>query len=100
RTMSEILPANSWGWIQWALSLHELKRTKEAKAVLLPVADRFPDDSTLSYNLACYCCQLGELKESWQWLEKTIDLEGKKNIRLIALEDPDFEPLWTQISEI
>src|SRR5882762_7202246 len=38
RTMTEMLPTNSWGWIQWAYSLHELKRTKEAKAVLLPIA--------------------------------------------------------------
>jgi predicted Zn-dependent protease len=100
RTLSEVLPDNSWGFIQLAYSLHELKRTPEAKSVLLPLATRFPNESTIQYNLACYCCQLAELKEAWQWLEKAIDQENKRDIRIIALEDPDLEPLWTQISEI
>jgi predicted Zn-dependent protease len=30
RGITEVLPDNSWGWIHWAYSLHELKRTKEA----------------------------------------------------------------------
>jgi hypothetical protein len=52
------------------------------------------------HNLACYCCRLGNLKEAMQWLEKAIDLAGKKDIRMMALDDPDLEPLWCQISEI
>jgi predicted Zn-dependent protease len=99
RAMSELLPENSWGFIHYAYSLHELKRTKEAYAVLLPVADKF-SDSTIRYNLACYSCQLGQLKESMQWLELAIDLAGKKDIRLMALDDPDLQPLWSQIGEI
>ena len=90
-------PDNAWGFIHWAYNLHELKRTKEALAVLLPMADKFPDQYIIPYNLACYCCQLGELKESLQWLGKAIDLAGKKEIRLMALEDPDLEPLRKQI---
>jgi len=100
RTMSESLPTNSWGWIQLAFSLHELKRTEEAKNVLLSVVDKFPDESMIPYNLACYCCQLGELKDAWRWLKKAIDLSGKEDIRMAALDDPDLEPMWTQISEI
>jgi hypothetical protein len=30
----------------------------------------------------------------------SIRMAGKKDIRLMALEDPDLEPLWCQISEI
>jgi len=100
RTMTKILPTNSWGWIHWAFSLHELRRTKEAKDVLLPVADRFPDEATIHYNLACYCSRLGELKEAWQWLKRAIDREDKNDIRLMALDDPDLEPLWKDIAEI
>jgi catabolite regulation protein CreA len=40
------------------------------------------------------------LEEAMGWLGKAIDLAGKKDIRLMALDDPDLEPLWTQISEI
>jgi hypothetical protein len=35
-----------------------------------------------------------------QWLEKAIDLAGKEDIRQLALDDPDLEPLWTKIGEI
>jgi predicted Zn-dependent protease len=100
RGISVALPENSWGWIHWAYSLHELKRTKEAQGVLLRITDKFPDESTIQYNLACYTCQLGELKESLRWLEKAIDCKGEEDVRLTALDDPDLEPLWNQISEI
>ena len=100
RAVSEMLPENYWGHIHFAFALHELKRTKEALCVLLPIADKFPDQYLISYNLACYCCQLGQLKESMLWLGKAIDRAGKKEIRLMALDDPDLEPLWNDISEI
>ena len=100
RGISAMLPGNSWGWIQWAFALHELKRTGEAKCVLLPIADKFQEDWQISYNLACYCCQLGELSESMLWLGQAIDRAGKREIRLKALDDPDLEPLWNDISEI
>ena len=99
RTLSEMLPDNSWGFIHYAYSLHELKRTKEAYGVLIPVADKF-SDSTIRYNLACYSCQLGNLQEAMQWLKLAIDLAGKKDIRQMALHDPDLEPLRTKIEEI
>lgn len=94
------LPENSWGYIHLAYSLHELKRTGEAQAVLLPIVDKFPDQYIILYNLACYCCQLGKLQEGLQWLQSAIDLAGKQDIRLMALDDPGLEALWKDISEI
>ena len=35
-----------------------------------------------------------------QWLEKAIDVAGKKDIRQQALDDPDLKALWAQIGEI
>jgi predicted Zn-dependent protease len=100
RGMTVMLPDNSFGWKHWAYALHELKRTKEAWGVLIPIADKYPDDYIISYNLACYACQLGNRKEALQWIDKAIDLAGKKDIRLMALDDLDLEPLWPDISEI
>jgi predicted Zn-dependent protease len=100
RAISTIVPDDSFGWIYWAFSLHELKRTKEAWNVLIPVADKFPQESTISYNLACYACQLGNLKDGMKWLEKAVDLAGKKDIRMMALDDPDLEPLWAEIGDL
>ena len=54
----------------------------------------------MRYKLACYCCQLGDLKGAWKWLEQAIDVAGKKDIRTKALNDPDLEPLWVNIAEI
>jgi predicted Zn-dependent protease len=100
RGISVAWPDNPWGFIHYAFALHELKRTKEAWGVLIPIADKFPDEFRISYNLACYCCQLGELKDSMQWLEKAIELAGENDIRLMALEDDDLEPLWKDIRQI
>jgi len=96
----ELLPDELEGWIHRSFALHELKRTAEAKGKLLPAVEKFPKEHLIFYNLACYACQLGELKESLKLIEKAIDLAGKKDIRLMAVEDPDLQPLWKDISEI
>ena len=100
KAISEILPGSPFGFIHLAFALHELKRSQEAWNVLLPVVDKFPDEYIIRYNLACYACQLGNRQEAWDWLEKAIELAGKKKVRVMALEDPDLEPLWPKISEI
>ena len=64
------------------------------------MADRFPDQAMIRYNLACYSCQLGEMEESMQWLGKAMDLAGKKEIRRIALNDADMKPLWSEIVNV
>jgi hypothetical protein len=37
---------------------------------------------------------------AWKWLEAAFDLSGAKQVKLMALNDPDLEPLWTEIGEI
>jgi predicted Zn-dependent protease len=100
RKMANLLPDNPWGHFHLAFSFHELKRTKEAYETLLPVVDKFPKEYLIRYNLACYSCRLGNLEEAEQWFVKAKDMAGKTDIRLMALDDPDLEPLWTAISEI
>lgn len=100
RGLQKLLPNNPYGYFHLAYCLHELKQTEEAYATLLAVVEKFPQAWLIRYNLACYACQLGKLPEALQWLEQAIDLADKKDIRLMALEDLDLEPLWTQIGEI
>jgi tetratricopeptide (TPR) repeat protein len=100
RALATSLPDNPFGHFHLAYALHELKRTQEACDTLKPVVDKFPNEWLMRFNLACYACQLGDLKEAMMWLEKAIDLAGKNDIRLMALDDPDLEPLWTKIGEI
>ncbi|MBI2947202.1 MAG: tetratricopeptide repeat protein [Verrucomicrobia bacterium] len=52
------------------------------------------------YNLACYACQLGNLKEAWEWLQVAVELCDAEEIRNLALNDTDLEPLWDQIREL
>jgi hypothetical protein len=67
--------------------------------VLLPVVDKFPKEYIIRYNLACYACQLGNMKEARDWLKKAIDLAGTNQVKLMALDDPDLEQLWREIGE-
>lgn len=96
-TMILQLPENPLGWIHRSYALHEMKRTREARDNLLPVVDRFPEEFLIRYNLACYECQLTRLDEARSWLRKAIKVGGKKDIRAMALQDSDLQPLWPEI---
>jgi hypothetical protein len=63
------------------------------------VLEQFPKDQTIRYDLACYSCRLGNLKEAMEHLERAIDLAGY-DIRCRALDDPALQPLWENIGEI
>jgi hypothetical protein len=52
------------------------------------------------YNLASYTAQLGNLKEARDWLKKAIDMAGTKEVKLMALNDRDLEPLWREIGRL
>jgi len=34
------------------------------------------------------------------WIERAIDVAGKEDIRIQALDEPDLEPFWRDISKI
>src|SRR5258706_484154 len=44
-------PERLQGYIQTAYALHRVKRTQEAWNVLFPIAEKFPTDPTIKYNL-------------------------------------------------
>ena len=100
RGLQSVLPENQYGYFYEAYALHELKRTQEAYAVLKAVIHKFGEHEQMHFNLACYSCQLGNLNEAMGWLEKAIDLSGKRDVRKQALADLDLKPLWPQIAEI
>ena len=97
RQLIQADPDRCTGWIDQSYTLHELKRTEEARRALLSVATRFPNVMILPYNLACYACQLGDLPDAREWLAKAIALSGREEIRKMALADLDLQPLWPEI---
>jgi tetratricopeptide (TPR) repeat protein len=101
-SITQLDPARDAGWIHLAYSTRRASDggLEKARTILLSAGKLFPNVSIIPYNLACYECQLGNLKEALLWLGKAIDLAGKKDIRAMALDDPDLKPLWKDISEI
>ena len=101
-TLTEQLPNDPAFWISLAYATRRKEggSIQEAKAILIKAKTLFPKHYLIAYNLACYECQLGNLKEAMEFLGAARDLAGKKDIRSRALDDPDLEPLWAKISEI
>jgi Flp pilus assembly protein TadD len=72
----------------------------QAKEVLIPAQKLFPKVWLIPYNLACYECQLGNQKEARAWLKKAFKLGDSKELKRMALKDPDLEPFWREIGEM
>ena len=87
------------GWIHRSFALHELRRTAEALNNLVDAEARFPKDSIIPYNLACYACQLGDLPEARRWLRRAMEMKGIEKLRKLALDDPDLAPLRSEIAD-
>lgn len=85
-------PDEPEGWINRSFALHEMDRTAEAQEKLRPAAEKFPDKWQIYYNLACYACQLGEMDEARALLERAFTLGDEKEVKLMALDDPDLSP--------
>ena len=102
RFYAEHLPDDPFGWIHQAYALRRMTGggIQAAWDALLPAADKFPSQPMIAFNLACYACQLGRLKEAREWLRKAMALGDEKEIKLRALDDPDLEPLWANIGKL
>lgn len=93
-TLVELLPEDPHAWIHRSFALHELKRMKEAQELLLPALEKFKREPLIAYNLACYACQLGNQDRAKELLALAYERGDPKEIKLMALNDPDLGPLW------
>ena len=90
-------PARPFGWIHRSFALHRLKRTEEAFSNLAHVGQKFYENWTVQYNLACYCSVLHRFDESKSWFKRAMLLDEKKTQR-VGIDDPDLLPLWDSMS--
>ena len=97
QTFCHVAPTLEQGWLHQAVSLYRLKRTEEAWNLLLPMAERFPRSWVIPYDLACYACQLNRLDEGRVWLQKAFLLGDPREVKILALSDPDLQVLWPEI---
>ena len=95
-----VAPERSSGWVHHAYAVRRMRggSTERAEELLLPALEKFPKESLIPYNLACYAAQLGRLDDAWERLCTAIKTEGDLNaVKVRALSDTDLEPLWERI---
>lgn len=99
RTLLQVAPERSSGWLHQAYALRRIPQgtIKRAWEALLPAFDKFPQESTISFNLSCYACQLGQLDAARTWLQRAMVIGGKQRIKAQALADEDLQALWEEI---
>jgi tetratricopeptide (TPR) repeat protein len=92
-------PDRASGWLHRAYALRRVPGggLQAAWDALHPAHEKFPDEPTIPYNLACYACQLGRLDDARQWLQRAREITGPETIRQMALNDADLETLWEEI---
>jgi tetratricopeptide (TPR) repeat protein len=82
-------------WTNLAWAVRRLDTLVAARDILLEAVERFPGDAMTHFNLGCYACQLGDIEQAKMRVGKAIELDAK--FKLLALDDPDLEPLWREI---
>jgi Flp pilus assembly protein TadD len=89
-------------WIQYAYATRRAPGggITLAKEILTLAQKLFQNEPIIVYNLACYECQLGDLKRARKWLEKAFAAGDAKKLRQMAAADPDLKPLWKDMNEI
>ncbi|MCL5098403.1 MAG: tetratricopeptide repeat protein [Candidatus Omnitrophica bacterium] len=95
-------PDKPFGWLRRSYSLRRVPNggLQAAFDALLPAVGRFPRDSLIPFNLACYACQMGHLEDARQWLKRAMEVGGTDKIKRMALSDPDLSPLWEEIGNL
>ena len=99
-TLTDVVPRRASAWFSLATTLHCLDQTEEACETLLEVLDEFPDNPAFPYQLACYFCRLEQFSEAKQWLEKAFSMGDSKELKLMALKDPELKLLWERIGKL
>ena len=88
--------------VQWAISAAYAARRAEsihaAKSILTKALELHPDEPAIHYNLACYECQMGNLSDAKKHLMQATKADVK--FRAMALDDPDLEPMWSEIARL
>jgi tetratricopeptide (TPR) repeat protein len=87
-TLCKLRPKEGLPCLYLGRALDGLGNTAAAIDFLRHAADNFPNDSTLSYDLAVYCCKAGQLEAGREWLKRAIEVSGSGELKLRALYEP------------
>src|SRR4030095_8801584 len=96
RKLTEWSPEEPANFTDWAYAARRGESIRQAHTILARAAVLHPADATIQFNLACYEAQMGNLDRAQAHLKRATQIEAK--VRLMALEDPDLEPLWASLA--
>ena len=100
-TLTRLEPEEPGAWISLAYATR--RKTgggiPQARAILIQAQKTFPKETIIAYNLACYDCQLGDLEAAKAWLDKACTLGDVRQVKHMARQDPDLEPLWADLGQ-
>lgn len=93
------MPDRAGGWLHLSYATRRATggSVQAAWDVLFPVARKFREVPLISYNLACYACQLGQLEPAREWLRKSFVAGDGARFKLMAIQDSDLKALWDEI---
>ena len=92
RMLCEREPHSAAPFIQAAFCLHEIGRTREARAILRQGPAALLRDAVYHYNLACYEAVLGDVEAAQSHLRTSFRLNPE--MRESALKDRDLQAIW------
>jgi uncharacterized Ntn-hydrolase superfamily protein len=78
-------------YLRRAFGHRQADRLLEAVAVLSVGLERYPDDASLLYDLACYEALAGRLDDALGHVRRALELDG--SLKPLAGRDPDLDPL-------
>ena len=96
KKLAEWNPKEPGFFIELAYATRRAESIHAAHAILTRAAGLHPNDGTIQFNLACYEAQIGSLYLAKAHLKRALEVEEK--FRLMALEDPDLEPLLASLA--
>jgi tetratricopeptide (TPR) repeat protein len=90
-------PDQTGHFVDLAYATRRAESIQAAHTILERAAGLHPNDGTIKFNLACYETQMGNLDRAKAHLKRATKLDAK--FRLMALDDPDLEPLWESLAK-
>jgi tetratricopeptide (TPR) repeat protein len=92
-----ISPSALPAYIHGAFALHELRRTAEARDLLLKGPESLHNDPTFHYNIGCYEAVLGNREAALRSLRQSFALDAA--YRDFARRDPDLAVMREDLEE-
>jgi Flp pilus assembly protein TadD len=83
--------ANVAVWVTLAYATRRADSLVAAEIILIKAEKIHPEEPTIQFNLGCYACQRGDLREARRRVDRAIELDAK--FKEIAATDPDLAPL-------